>query len=279
MKHVLIPTDFSENSWNAIEYGLALLKRTKCTFYLFHVNPTTVYSGTETTLIVAPEIIEATILKESEVLLQKMLQRIEKLPLNSKHVFVTLAACDFFIDAIRKQVTEKKITLILMGTKGATGLKKIALGSNTADVITKVKCPLLAVPENAVFKRPREIAFPTDYHIGYDLRVLESLLEMALINKATIRMLHISKKDDELTPEQWKNKDFLHDYLKDIEHSFHFLSGTKLEAAVQCFTESREIDMIAMVAKNLNYFQRILFRPAVEEISYHTKIPFLVLHE
>jgi len=37
--------------------------------------------------------------------------------------------------------------------------------------------------------------------------------------------------------------------------------------------------MIIMIAKNLNLFQRILFRPTVEEISYHTDIPFLVLHE
>jgi hypothetical protein len=34
-----------------------------------------------------------------------------------------------------------------------------------------------------------------------------------------------------------------------------------------------------MIAKNLNFFQRILFKPTVEEISYHTKVPFLVLHE
>ncbi|WP_273568520.1 hypothetical protein [Maribacter halichondriae] len=82
-----------------------------------------------------------------------------------------------------------------------------------------------------------------------------------------------------MTEEQEKNKDFLDDYLVDVEHSFHSLTGTKLETAVQCFTESRDIDMIAMVAKNLNFFQRILFRPAVEEISYHAEVPFLVLHE
>jgi hypothetical protein len=37
--------------------------------------------------------------------------------------------------------------------------------------------------------------------------------------------------------------------------------------------------MIAMVAKNLNLFQRTLFQPIVAKISYHTKVPFLVLHE
>ena len=104
---------------------------------------------------------------------------------------------------------------------------------------------------------------------------------MSLVNlhQSTLRVLHISKKGEELSEEQLTHKAFLHDYLKDVEHSFHSLTGTELETAVQCFTESRDIDMIAMVAKNLNFFQRILFRPAVEKISYHTEVPFLVLHE
>ncbi len=225
------------------------------------------------------ETLEESLLKESEVQLQKLLKRIEGLPLNSKHVFVTLAAYDFFVDSIRKQIADKKIDIILMGTKGASGIKKYALGSNTGDVITKVKCPLLAVPENAIFQKPKEIAFPTDYHIGYDVRVLDTLIDMAILNKSAIRILHILRIGENLSAVQTKNKDFLHDYLKDIPHSFHMLTGSKLEDAVQCFTESRDITMIAMVAKNLNYFQRILFRPTVEELSYETDIPFLVLHE
>jgi hypothetical protein len=146
-------------------------------------------------------------------------------------------------------------------------------------VITKVKCPLLAVPENSLYKRPKEIAFPTDFHIAYDIKVLDTLIEMATMNNSVLRVVHISKKGEMLSEEQLRNKDFLHDYLRGIDHSFHSLTGSKLETSVQCFVESRDIDLVAMVAKNLNFFQRILFRPAVEEISYHTDIPFLVLHE
>lgn len=279
MKKILIPTDFSENSWNAIQYGMELLKKTKCTFYIFHINPIAVYSGAESTILATPEIVEQTILKKSKEDLQKLLKRIERLPFNTKHDFVTITTYDFFVDSIKKEVEDKNIDLIIMGTKGASGLKKMTIGSNTGDVITKVKCPLLAVPEDTIYKRPKEIAFPTDYQIGYDLKVLNTLMDMVNMNQSALRILYISKKDEELSGEQLKNKELLHEYFKDLEHSFHSVTNTKLESGVQCFSESRNIDMIAMVAKNLNYFQRILFRPAVEEISYHTEIPFLVLHE
>ena len=47
----------------------------------------------------------------------------------------------------------------MTGTKGATGLKEATIGSNTGDVITKVKCPLLAIPEDAEYTALKETAF------------------------------------------------------------------------------------------------------------------------
>ena len=62
-------------------------------------------------------------------------------------------------------------------------------------------------------------------------------------------------------------------------HSFHTITNKKVKSAIQCFVESREIDMMFMVAKNLNFIQQILFDSIVEQISFHTKIPFYVIHE
>lgn len=279
MRNILIPTDFSENAFNAIKYGLHLLKKNRCTIYLLHVNPLPPYSGAASSVRGKSQLLEESLLKDSRKNLQKLISRIEQLGLNAKHTFVPMSTYDFFVDTVKRESENKNIDLIVMGTKGASGLKKATLGSNTGDVITKIKCPLLAVPEDASYQRPREIAFPTDFHINYDLKVLDTLLQVVEMNNSALRILHISKKGEDLSDEQLANKNFLDDYLKDVEHSFHSLTGTKLETAVQCFTESRDVDMIAMVAKNLNFFQRILFRPAVEEISYHTEVPFLVLHE
>jgi nucleotide-binding universal stress UspA family protein len=279
MKNILIPTDFSDNSWNAIEYGLALFRKVKCTFHLVYVNPIAEYSGGEAARYISSGLLEKSILKESQEKLDKLLHKISLEPLNPKHEFQTIACYDFFTDRIRREVLEKKIDLIIMGTKGASGLKAVAMGTNTGNVITKVKCPVLAVPENAVYNKPREIAFPTDYNLNYNIRVLDNLKEVALMTNAAIRFLYISKAGEELSREQMKNREFLGDYFTRNQHSFHKVTGENLETAVQCFTESRVVDMIAMVAKNLNFLQRLLFRPRVEKISYHITIPFLVLHE
>ncbi|HBY66509.1 MAG TPA: universal stress protein, partial [Flavobacteriaceae bacterium] len=67
--------------------------------------------------------------------------------------------------------------------------------------------------------------------------------------------------------------------LEAVQHKFHSCNSLDLEESIQNFVERKQINMIAMVAKNLNFFQRILFRPTVKKMSYQTKIPFLVLHE
>ncbi len=279
MKNILIPTDFSENSWNAITYALQFFKKITCSFHLLHVSTydevlrSDLFYNSKDTLVNKIEHTE----KEQ---LQVLLKRIEKLPLNTKHRFYTLTEQVFLVDAIRKQVEEKEIDFIVMGTKGASGLKERTIGSNTGDVITKVKCPVLVIPEKAKYRRPKEIAFPTDYNIYYRSKVLSTLSDIIAINDARFRVVHVAKKEQKLTHLQKKNKEFLNDYLGDeTEHSFHSLSNPNIEEAIQCFVESRDIDMIAMVAKNLNFFQRILFHPTIEKISYHTDIPFLVLHE
>ncbi len=279
MMHILVPTDFSDNAWNALKYGIQLYKNVACTFYLLHINPIPPYSGAESSVRFSSKLGEGDMLEQSKIGLEHLLAKVEKTDPNTKHNFTTISSHNFFVESIKRQVAKRKIDLIIMGTKGASGLKEVAMGSNTGDVLTKVKCPLLAVPENTVFKPPREIAFPTDYYINYDLKVLNTLIDMVNLHQSDLRVLHISKKGAGLTEEQKENKEFLNDYLQDVKHSFHSLTGIDLETSVQCFTESRDIDMIAMVAKNLNFFQRILFRPKVEKISYHTDIPFLVLHE
>jgi len=280
MKAILLPTDFSENSWNAIVYALNFLEKCSCNFYLLHVNRINNLVDSDSPYIPDKETIENLYVKSSKIKLKEILKRIVKeLPNNEKHKFYTLTDYNFFIESIRKHVNEKKINMIIMGTKGASGLKEYIVGSNTGDVITKVKCTTLVVPEESSFTPLKEIAFPTDYTMDYDIQMLQPILDILEIPDTSLRMLHINKKNTKLNIDQQANKDLLNDYFENYNFSFHFLSNTKVEDAIRCFVESRGIDMMIMIAKNLNYFQQILFHSKIEKISYHTNVPFLVLHE
>lgn len=280
MKNILLPTDFSENSWNAIQYAIRFFENIECNFYVLHVNRLANLSANDMPLILDTDVIDKIYIKPAKQKLREILKNISKLSLNHEsHKFYTLTDYGFFIESIRKNVDEKEIDFIVMGTKGASGLEKIILGTNSADVITKVKCNMIAVPENAQFVEPKEIAFPSDFSLSHNLQVLKPVSDIIERFNSTLRILHIIKNKDGLNTNENKNKDLLEDYFNQQQHTFHYLTNKKVEDAIQCFVESRDINMICMVAKNLNYFQQILFHSKVEEISYHTDVPFLVLHE
>src|SRR5690606_9765636 len=136
MKTILLPTDFSENSWNAITYALNLFEKTTCTFYLLHVNSSSYVMANDSPYIQTDYFVENTFTKPSKLQLKNTLKRIlQEFPDNKNHHFFTLTDYNFFIESIRKHVHEKQIDMIVMGTKGATGLKKLIVGSNAADVI------------------------------------------------------------------------------------------------------------------------------------------------
>ena len=88
----------------------------------------------------------------------------------------------------------------------------------------------------------------------------------------------MNDNNDYLTREE-NNKSLLEEYFKEQNSKFYHITNKNIEEAIENFVESKGIKLITMIAKNLNYFQQLFFHSKVKEISYHTDIPFLVLHE
>lgn len=269
MENILIPTDFSQNAWNAVEYAVNFFRNSTCSFYILHVCPT---SGIEKEHIDDAK-------ASCEERMQALLDKIDKnFPENKKHKFFSLIDSGYIVNSVRNQVDKNHIDFIVMGTKGASDLKKIPLGSNASNIITKVKCTTVIVPENAKYSDLKEIAFPTDFLSVYSTKTLEAITNIIERHNASARVLHIKNEETVLNEDQQRNKEMLDDYLGGNTHSFHFLANNQIENQVQDFVENKRINLITMFAKNLSYFEKILFHPTMPKMKYYTDIPFLVLH-
>jgi len=278
MKNILLPTDFSKNSLNAMYYAIALFKDIPCKFYLLNVFKIPYLTNEELMEndIKQLALIEKGLFDSSQKSLEDVLNKLEK---GNNHEFELLSDYNFFINSVKDYVEEKKIELIVMGTKGATGAKEIFIGSNTGDVIMKIDCNVLAVPENAEFQTPKEITFPTNFRLPYKKKDLTQLVEIAEMYHSNIRVLLFEHKGY-LDEEQKSNKKRLKKHFENVEETYHTLTNTDFEVALNCFTQSRgNIDMIAIIAKHYNFFQRLFFKPKVKELSFHLNIPLLVLHK
>lgn len=278
MKHILIPTDFSENSWNALEYAIYFFKNEDCSFYILHVGELS-KSEIKNNSFVFPRKTSSPVIREK---LKLLFEKIADVSTNDKHHFLALQDYGNFIDIVRKTVEAKKIDLIVMGTKGASGIMETIVGSNTGDVITKVLCNVLVIPENASFITPQKIAFPTDYNLYYTYPILKTLTELLRITNANIQVFNVEQFHIPLTDQQQKNKDYLTDYLEETfpkSHSFYSVKNNDVKSSILNFVSDNQIDLLTMVAKNLNFLQQILFDTTIEKLGFHTTTPMLVLHE
>lgn len=279
MMNILIPTDFSENAQNAIAYALAYFSDVAVNFYILHVSHTHTITKEEEQELFSDSDTEMQTVQSTSATLREEIRKYQIRSQNPAHSFSPLHENLNLVEAIRKNVIEKEIDYILMGTKGTTKINGAEMGSNTCDVITKVKCPILVIPENAKFNGIKNIAFLTDYNCIYRNKIITRLSETLDLHRSPLRVLHIKAQNTGLTAAQTDNKGFLHYFFKDKKHSFHFVENKDLEIGIQDFVETWDISLVSIVAKNLNLIQRLLLRPAVKSVSYSVNVPFLVLHE
>ncbi len=277
MKKILLPTDFSEISINAIKYATQLFADISCRFFVLNVYRIPYLANEE---LMDQNISQLSAVEEEmhEASKEGMEKILEHLPENKNHIFETISDYNLFSLAVHQAVEEKEIELIIMGTKGATGAREIFMGSNTADVIMRNACHVIAVPENNSFKPPKELLFPTDFRINHDLKDLSPLINLAEMNDSVIRIVHFSDSND-LDEIQEQNKRNLDAHLDKIPHEYYTLSVSDFEEGLNCFTQSRgNIDMIVIIGRHYGFFERLFFKPKIKALSFHSRIPLFVIH-
>lgn len=255
MKTILLPTDFSENSWNAIVYALEMHKDEPCHFFVFnsyapHMSaPSTAVSSAR-----ASEVIQEIAKKESAQGLETIMKRIKEYDTNPTHTFEIISSYDYIVSSIISAIEKYKVDMVVMGTKGASGLKEVMIGSTTANIIEKVKCPVIAVPENAVFKGLNEIAFATDFSFYYNEDNINLIKYYAKKQEATIRVVHVLTAS-KLSPEKEKVREYLDGLLNGVPKHYHYLTDVSVDVGMRVFSQSREIDLLCMVNKQRSFLK------------------------
>ncbi len=281
MKNILIPTDFSENSWNATRYAIELFKNETCVFHLLNTYTPAIASSRFMAASVDGGLLENGAQVSSKKGLQHVIDHVSKEYNNPRHSFKTKSSFSFLVDEIKEIVEEESIDLIVTGTKGASGLEEVFMGSNTVRIIKSVKiCPVLAVPQNFKFETPSEIAFATDFNRFYTKSELQPLVEMAITFNATIRIVNVQYKIKALTELQQFNLSMLRKYLSTVEHYVHTVSElNSISSSLEVFTQELDIHLLAMLNYQHSYMEKMTREPVVKRLAFHTQIPLLVLPE
>ncbi|WP_407557457.1 universal stress protein [Winogradskyella sp. 4-2091] len=277
MKNILLPTDFSDNSWNAIKYAIQLFKDKTCTFHLLNTYTPIIYNveyvlGYPAQFGLGDAIRDAAINNLNELKSRISITFKE----NPKHKFNTVPRFNTLVSGLKEFLIENKTDLIVMGTKGATGAQEVLFGSNTVHVFNEIKCPVLAIPANFKYEKPIEILFPTDLDVDYSNFKINILKQIAIEHNSRINALHVSTGND-LTFKQINSQLKLESFFKGISYLFHNYLQMNVTDAINKFQMKEKINLLAMVNNKHSFFENLFFRSTLNKIGFHLNVPFLVI--
>ena len=275
MKTILVPTDFSEGAFKAVEYAINFSKDIGSKIIICHAFELPA-QGINVMIDISAELE-----KNAKIELQKLEYRISESSFG-KDISIEYISLLGDLNEVLKTLTEQfSADMVVMGTKGESDLASKLFGTNTVSVIKNCKIPLLVIPRKAEYKSVKNIAFAIDYLRPAEDSTLKILREIAIKNDAKLSLVNVHT-DGEIGEFIVSVKDMQHWYEKQLEGAnidFVFVENYAIEDGVFEFIRHNNIDMLAMITRKHGFFDKIFRKSISEELALHTDVPLLTMHE
>ncbi len=275
MRKIVVPTDFSENATNALEYALALFKYDFSEFYILNAYQDAIYANASVTQENLAEVTSA-MAQQSQSQLDELLKYVTNISPNPRHKYYAISSNSVLVNGVNTVVDEQNIDIVVMGTRGFTNNRQLVFGSHTLQVLKYVSCPVLAIPENYKYTQPKHIMFPTNFLIPYKRRELKLLCGMASPYRAEIDIVYISKSNT-LSIRQQDNQDFVKDVLCKNTLNIKTIKSKNITEAIHHYITQNGIDMLVMVNSQHTFLENMLLQSTIDKMGSSLNIPFLVL--
>lgn len=277
MGKILVPIDFSENSIIAAQYATEIALENQDELFFLHVF--TKHINKYANFVVHGEHITDPSVKESEEKLHKLVHQVKEK--NPNLIINQLFDEGILSEIISKETTKNQYKVVVMGTKGASGIESVLIGSNTYDVIQASQTPILAIPVNAKVYKKDTIALLTNFKPG-ELEVLKQAIPV-FGNKFHLLMIHVNKDEVEMKVldekfATWINNVITETGIEDISYTIksrsHFAnSAEKIANGIQTMIRDENIDIILITKSRKTFFQNLFAENIVKEMALGIVIP------
>lgn len=275
MKTILIPTDFSVYADNAIRYACGFNKVLKAKIILFHS-----YHIPIATDEYSPPGISFEDLKEISI--QKLKESKARFEMDFPEAgFEIEASIGLASDVIEDAVKRHDVDLIIMGTHGASGLRELLMGSITASVMENSSVPVLAIPEDAVFRGMENIVYALD-HGQHNVSRLHKIVAFARLFESEIILLHFSKEAVEGILDDSRINQFRNHVMRDtnyLKFTTRLIEDEDVFLGLNAYLDQFKPDLVALNMRHRNFFEKIFSRSLTKRMAYHSHVPVLALHD
>lgn len=269
MDHILCPLDFSDTSLNALEYAVAIAEKHKADLSLIYVFTEEYYNEHLTEGVKSYAEYE----EEFKSRLQIICDEIRKESF-STHAYVISGN---FLPTIEDFVEDKKVDMVVTGTKGASDVFDKMAGSNTINLLDHLTIPILAVPKKATYQGLKKIVYATSYK-EEDKAAIKELVGFSAPFKSKIAVLHLSKRDNLIEDTLLANfKEELSEVVDSKKISFvKAIYNERLALGIDSYMMEEQSNLLTVLMEKRNLMDRLFHKSVTKELTYLMDFPLLV---
>ncbi|MDO6388576.1 universal stress protein [Pontibacter sp. BT731] len=279
MRRILVPTDFSDQARHAFEVAVAIARQTGAAIKLLHVVEMPYsQSFSVTGDLVGGDGMEQVYMMK---LLEATKSRMAQLERSVEHAGVEVVQevdADNVIRKIRRVISDDQVDLVVMGSKGASGMNEFLLGSNTEKVVRTAGCPVLTIKGAIPNFKVRNIVLPSDFkrEIGTAMEKFKFFQQMF---GAKLHLVYIN------TPGAFESNSILRTRMQDAAERYGLQNYTTNvyndvieENGILNFAEEVGADLVMMATHGRTGLAHLLSGSIAEDLVNHSDIPVLTFH-
>lgn len=274
MKTILVPTDFSEQAGYALDLAVQIGKQSKAKILLLNViEGMRNFSFNTMGEAESSAGEEAFFIKKLIEQTRERLYDVKESMLKEGLEIESIVEMGNPYQSIGSVVSEHNADLIVMGTKGTSGLEELLIGSNTERVVRFAECPVVTIKEKVDLAKINKIVFATDLS-DEQTEVIAAIKKMQQQLGAELHLLKVNTPNNFHTQRQSAEefKSFIdrHD-IKD-GHSHVYNEATE-EDGILYFAEDLGACMIAIGTHGRTGIMHLLSGSLAEDLVNHAKNP------
>lgn len=272
MKSILVPIDFSDQARYAAKVASDIARHTNSKIYLLHMLelPTGIIdpagygnsNNTPSALLFLSRAHE----KFEEF---KKLPFLEGLEVEDSVQFHK--AYDGIIDESKKQNAD----LIVMGSKGTSGLEEMLVGSNTEKVVRNSDVPVLVIKKEIDKFKIDNMVFASNFK-QENRKAFQKILDFASLFNARLHLLKINTIHNFETTKE--SSDAIRNFINDFDlgdYTLNIYNDVSVEAGVLNFSKVIDADAILLNTSGRRGLSHLFNGSIGEDLANHAKLPVI----
>lgn len=273
IKKILIPLDFSETAFLALEHGVYMASLFKADIILVNViKPNWAAFSIENSTMPIDSL-----QFQTEKAMEKIEELAKKIRQENGLSVETICETGRVCPVILSVAGMHNADIIVMGTHGISGFEERFIGSNAYRVVNESACPVITVQKHAVRKGFKDIVLPIDTSF-YTLQKVNHAVELAQRYGSRIHILGVLNTENvsELSKLNLKLEQ-VDEYIKkhNVISDKQARTGMNYAKLTMGYAEETSADLIIIMTEWDEDLSGIFMGPFARQIVNHSSIPVM----